>query len=110
MPNFHPKDEGENDNCYEELITDLKDIMEREDNFFLIQQIQDRTQILESKRKQYNDTKQKLAKEIKQLEKMEEDIDMNLTKAEFETKLLGSQGVSDSFGDVDIDEVSHILE
>ena len=106
MPNFHPKGDDEDENCYEELISELKEIMEREDNFFLIQQIQDRTQILESKRKQYKETKQKLTKEIKQLEKMEEEIDMNLAKAQFETKLLDSQGVSDNFGDVDIDEVS----
>jgi hypothetical protein len=70
--------------------------MESEDNFFLIQQIQDRAQILESKKKNFNDIKSKCTREITALEKMEQDLDNNV------------QTISDQYDAVDFDQVNII--
>jgi hypothetical protein len=68
--------------------------MESEDNFFLIQQIQDRAQILESKKKNFNEIKSKCSREITALEKMEQDLDNNV------------QTISDEYDAVDFDQVN----
>lgn len=68
--------------------------MESEDNFFLIQQIQDRAQILESKKKNFNEIKSKFSKEINELEKKEHLLDNNV------------QSMSDQFDSIDFDQVT----
>jgi hypothetical protein len=70
--------------------------MESEDNFFLIQQIQDRAQILESKKKNFNEIKSKCSREITALEKMEQDLDNNV------------QTISDEYDAVDFDQVNNL--
>jgi len=75
--------------------------MESEDSFFQIQQIQEKTQILEDKKKQFRDISQRFNDEINQLEQLDEEIDNKYQKAKFEMRLLGSTGVPDTFDTVD---------
>jgi uncharacterized membrane protein (UPF0182 family) len=103
--NFHPSSKQEKEETFNEIANDFKEVMENEDNFFQIQQIQEKTQVLEEKKKSFREIKHKFIKEIEQLQKLEQDIDIKYEKAVFEKRLLGGHGVPDSLDEVDIDEV-----
>ena len=63
-------------------MKEFNEIMESDDNFFLIQQIQDRAQTLEAKKKNEKKVKEEYLSEISQLEEIEEDLDNKLLKIE----------------------------
>ena len=90
---MQPKSEEEKEKMFDQIIEEFNEIMESEDNFFLIQQIQDRTQILESKKKQFDGIKYDLEKECRELEQMEEVIDNN------------TQVMNDQLDAIDFDKV-----
>lgn len=63
-------------------MNEFNEITESDDNFFLIQQIQDRSQILETKKKQVKEIKSTYISEITQLESVESELDLDLSKIE----------------------------
>lgn len=61
-------------------MEEFNEIMESDDNFFLIQQIQDKVQTLEDKKSSQKDQKEFYISEITHLEKVESDLDAKLEK------------------------------
>lgn len=104
--NFHPSNEQDREKTFNEIANDFNEVMGNEDNFFQIQQIQEKTQVLEEKNKHFREIKHKFLKEIDQLQKLEQDIEMKYEKAVLEKRLLGGHGVPDSLDDVNIDDVT----
>lgn len=94
LPDFHPQNEAEKEETFDKIVGEFTEIMESEDNFFLIQQIQDRAQILESKKKHFNEIKSKFSKEISELEMKEQLLDNNV------------QSMSGQFDSIDFDQVT----
>lgn len=79
--------------------------MENEDNFFLIQQLQEKEQLAEAKAKQHNEMKKKFTKEFGELETMLNQIDTNHNKASHEMKSLDNQVINETFNDEDLDNL-----
>lgn len=75
--------------------------MENEDNFFLIQQIQERELVFETKRKEFNEMRQKFSKEIHELEKILGDIELNYDKVCGEMKAFENQMTLQTFNEED---------
>lgn len=109
LENLHPDSEIRKQEIFDEIATEFTEIMESEQHFFLFQQIQDRTQILESKKKQFTDFKSKYDKEVKALEKRENEIDRALAKAQFELKVLSRNTGTEDTGSNNLQEVCKIL-
>jgi len=63
-------------------MKEFNEITESDDNFFLIQQIQDRSQILETKKKQQKEIQSTYISEISELEAIESNLDDNLMRIE----------------------------
>ncbi len=65
---------------FDKVMEEFNEIMESDDNFFLIQQIQDRAQTLEDKNKQLKRITETHVTEITNLEKVETELDEKLVK------------------------------
>lgn len=105
--NFHPKTAQGEGGFSDEIAAEVNEMVESEENFFLIQQIQERTQLLDEKRKHFKDNKTVLTNELSKLEAREQELDDQLQKAQFEVKLLGRTGINENFNDSDLNEVRH---
>ena len=81
--------------------------MESEDNFFLIQQLQEKEQLAESKNKHHNEMKKKFGKELGELETMLNQIDTNHNKANHEMKSLGNQVINETFNEEDLENLKY---
>lgn len=67
---------------FNNVMKEFNEITESDDNFFLIQQIQDRSQILETKKKQQKEIQSTYISEISELEAIESNLDDNLMRIE----------------------------
>lgn len=67
---------------FNNVMKEFNEITESDDNFFLIQQIQDRSQILETKKKQQKEIQSTYISEISELEAIESNLDDKLMRIE----------------------------